>query len=80
MQSDNGPERGGQLIDAMQDGDQVTVQVGSGLVYAMAINQGWPSGYKKMKGSFTGYHYINNGLKKAKEKLQTILAKYQVKR
>ena len=80
VQSDNGPERGGQLIDAMQDGDQVTVQVGSGLVYAMAINQGWTSGYKKMKGSFTGYHYINNGLKKAKEKLQTILAKYQVKR
>jgi len=79
-QSGNGPERGGQLIEGAIDDSAITVQVGSGLVYAMAINQGWPEGYKKMHGSFVGYHFMNEGLKKAKPKLPSILAKYKVQR
>jgi hypothetical protein len=64
-------ERGG---DAVMPGmsDQITVEVGSGMVYAMAVHQG--------HGSFEGYHYLINGLKKAQGKLSSIIARHQVKR
>jgi len=78
--SENGPERGGQLIEGVITNDAITVQVGSGLVYALAINQGWPEGYKKMHGSFVGYHFMENGLTKAKPKLPMILKKYKVQK
>jgi hypothetical protein len=75
---EGGPDRGGQLIEAEINGDQVSIQVGSGLAYAMPINQGWPEGYKKMHGSFIGYHFMNNGLNKAKGDIDSILARHQV--
>ncbi len=62
------PERGGQLV--IPDTDNVTVQVGSGLQYAMPVHQG--------HHSFQGYHFITNGLNKAKGKLQSILARHKV--
>ncbi len=77
---DNGKERGGVQVTPDPNDEKITVQVGSGLVYAMAIHQGWPLGYKKMKGSFVGYHFITNGQKKAKAILPSIIAKYKVKR
>ena len=52
--------------------DQLTVEVGSGLDYAMAVHQG--------HHNFSGYHYLTIGLKKAKEKMQSIIARHQVKR
>ena len=65
------PERGGG--DAIPEaGGMMTVEVGSGLVYAMAVHQG--------HDNFSGYHYLTNGLNKAKGKLQAILARHQVKR
>ena len=64
-------ERGGEA--AMSEAsDQLTVEVGSGLVYAMAVHQG--------HHNFTGYHYLTNGLKKAQGKLPSIIARHQVKR
>ena len=64
-------ERGGEA--AMPEmADQLTVEVGSGLVYAMAVHQG--------HHNFTGYHYLTNGLKKAQGKLPSIIARHQVKR
>ena len=63
------PERGGEQV---MPGGQLTVQVGSGLVYALAVHQG--------HHSFGGYHFISNGLKKAQGKLSSILSKYRVSR
>lgn len=65
------PEHGGEQV-MPETGDQITVEVGSGLVYAMAVHQG--------HDSFQGYHYLTNGLKKAQGKLATIIARHQVKR
>jgi hypothetical protein len=65
------PELGGQMTMPEQGG-QLTVEVGSGLVYAMAVHQG--------HGSFEGYHYLTNGLSKAKNKLASILARHKVTR
>ncbi len=72
-------ERGGKLVEALVKGTKIIVQLGSGLVYALAIHQGWPSGYKRMKGSFAGYHFLDNGLKKAKPELPAVLKKNQLK-
>ena len=64
-------ERGGDAV-MPEAGNQLTVEVGSGLVYAMAVHQG--------HHNFTGYHYLTNGLKKAQGKLPSIIARHQVKR
>lgn len=78
--SDGGPERGGSLVEAEISENSIAISVGSGLVYAMAIHQGWPLGYKGLRGQFEGYHYITNGDKKARPKLPSILEKYKVQR
>jgi hypothetical protein len=65
------PERGGQAATP-EAGDKLTVEVGSGMVYAMAVHQG--------HHSFSGYHYLTNGLKKAQGKLAAILARHKVTR
>lgn len=75
-----GPERGNQQTDAVESGNKITVQVGSGLFYALAIHQGWARGYKGMKGSFEGYHFITNANEKAKPELAAILKKYRLKK
>ena len=67
--SGSAPERGGEQV--VPEGN-LTVQVGSGLVYAMAVHQG--------HHNFSGYHYLTDGLKKAQDKLSSILAKYKVTR
>lgn len=74
------PELGNRLNVATVDGKRISIQVGSGLVYAMAIHQGWPEGYKNMKGSFEGYHYITNGLAQTKKELPAILRKYRLEK
>jgi hypothetical protein len=64
-------ERGGDAV-MPEASDQITVQVGSGLGYAMPVHQG--------HHNFAGYHYLTNGLKKAQGKLPSIIARHQVKR
>lgn len=65
------PEFGGQMFVAVVDGKRVGIQVGSGLKYAMPVHQG--------HHSFEGYHYLTNGLAKAKPELAQDLAEYKLK-
>lgn len=69
--SKGAPELGGTAV-MPEAQNQLTVQVGSGLVYAMAVHQG--------HHNFTGYHYLTNGLNKAKGKLASIVARHKVTR
>lgn len=64
------PELGGQLFTAMINGRRVTIQVGSGLRYALPVHQG--------HHSFEGYHYLTNGLEKAKPELAQDLREYRL--
>lgn len=66
------PERGAVQVDPPVDADKITLQVGSGLKYAMPVHQG--------HHSFQGYHYLTNGLKKAKAKLDAILRRHRLQR
>jgi hypothetical protein len=66
------PELGGKTFAATIDGKRVTIQVGSGLNYALPLHQG--------HGSFGGYHYMTNGLNKTKPRLPAILLKYRLKK
>ncbi len=69
--SNSTPERGGRLITALKERNRFILALGSGLIYALRIHQGW--------GSFLGYHYITNGVEKAKAKKDAIVARHQVK-
>lgn len=64
------PERGGKAAAAAIGGDRITLELGSGLIYAMAAHQG--------HHSFSGYHYLTNGLMKAKPELPTVLKRHQL--
>jgi len=64
------PERGGDA--PLPTGDKLTVELGSGLNYAMPVHQG--------HHSFSGYHYLTIGVKKAREKLDAIIAKHKVQK
>lgn len=66
--SDSSPERGGQDVAGVPDGDKIVVVVGSGLVYALAVHQG--------HGSFEGYHYLTNALEKVRPKAPAIVRKH----
>lgn len=65
------PERGGQKTDALIDGTKITIQLGSGLGYALPLHQG--------HHSFKGYHFITIGIDKAKPELPTVLKKHRLK-
>ena len=69
--SGSSPERGGRGIVPKKDGHRVIAALGSGLVYAMRIHQGW--------GKFPGYHYLTNGVERAKGRLAAIITRHQVK-
>jgi hypothetical protein len=69
------PERGGSEVVPDASNDQLTVELGSGLKYAMPVHQ-----RREPHGGFTGYHYLTNGINKAKAKLNSILAKHKVQR
>jgi hypothetical protein len=55
----------------MVNGRKITIEVGSGLVYALSVHQG--------HHSFDGHHYLTKGLANAKPKLKAILEKYKLK-
>jgi hypothetical protein len=71
----SGPERGRRDVRAKTIGVKTTLLVGSGLRYALAVHQ-----RLKPHGAFTGYHYLSNGLTKAKTELQAILKKHRMKK
>lgn len=64
------PERGGQLTLPTLEFDGIVIQVGSGLVYALAIHQGFDS--------FDGYHYLRNGARIVTPQIPAILNKYHL--
>lgn len=64
-------ELGGRSFEATISGRRVTIQVGSGLRYALPVHQG--------HHSFDGYHYITIGLEKAKPELDNDLKEYRLK-
>jgi len=66
------PERGNALVTPDTNSTELTVEVGSGENYAMAVHQG--------HHKFQGYHFITNGLNKSKEKLPSIIARYKVQK
>ena len=68
--SESTPERGGNEATPQKDDHRFILALGSGLVYALKIHQGW--------GIFTGYHYITIGVEKAKKKLDAIVTRHQV--
>lgn len=65
------PERGGRNIEASVNGKKITIQLGSGLNYALPVHQG--------HHSFAGYHYLTNGVEKAKPQMNQILKEFQLK-
>jgi hypothetical protein len=70
-------ERGGSRVRAERNGGKVSVEVGSGLEYAMAIHQGW--GGPPFRGSFGGYHYITNGVEKTRAQVPAIVTRWKLK-
>jgi len=69
--SESSPERGNQKITPVRVGNHFLTQLGSGLVYAMKMHQGW--------GKFAGYHFITEGVDEAKGQIDAIVARHQVK-
>ncbi len=65
------PERGYKKVTPIREGHRFLTALGSGLQYAMRIHQGW--------GSFTGYHYLTEGVEAARKKINEIVARHQVK-
>lgn len=74
-----GPERGGKRVMPEGSGGVFRLALGSGLVYAMAIHQGWPLGYPGLKGSFSGYHYIVKGVDRMKPQWQAVVLRHRLK-
>lgn len=54
--SNKAPERGRKPFKVKKIGNKIMGVIGSGMIYAMAIHQGFKS--------FAGYHYITIGLQK----------------
>jgi len=67
---DGSSEFGGQKVDASVNGSRITVQLGSGLGYALPVHQGHQG--------FEGYHFLPIGVDKAKKKLPAILKRHQL--
>ena len=59
------------MFKALIRGVKVTIQLGSGLKYALPVHQG--------HHSFQGYHFLTIGVDKAKTKLAAILARHRLK-
>jgi hypothetical protein len=71
------PELGGANVEAAIEGSQITLQLGSGLQYALPVHQGHSN--SEGRGNFSGYHFLVIGLDKAKALMPNILKEYQLK-
>lgn len=70
--SEGGVERGKQLVQALIKSGKATIQLGSGLKYALPLHQG--------HHGFNGYHFLTLGVERAKTQLPRILKKYGLKK
>ena len=66
-----GGELGGRSFEAMIKGQKVTIQLGSGLRYALPVHQG--------HHSFQGYHFLTIGVDKARPELPEVLARHKLR-
>jgi hypothetical protein len=64
------PERGSTNALPAESGGKLTIQVGSGMEYALPVHQG--------HHSFGGYHFLTNGLQKAAPRLSGHIERYQI--
>lgn len=69
--SASSPERGGQPALPEMESDQLVVQVGSGLRYALFVHQG--------DEGFEGYHYLVNGVEEVRPQVPAILQKHRAR-
>ena len=60
------PERGGKEIKPEEKGSKLRIEIGSGMVYAMAVHQG--------HGSFAGYYYLTRPYDQLKDRFVKIAA------
>jgi hypothetical protein len=65
------PERGGDHAEPKVQDGKITLQIGSGLEYALPVHQG--------HHSFAGYHFITNPVEANRGKLPAFLAKHRIK-
>lgn len=65
------PERGGSGAEPKRVQGKLSLQVGSGLEYAMPLHQG--------HHSFPGYHFLVNGLDKARPRLPQHIERHKLK-
>ena len=70
--SSSSPNRNGMMANAAMNGKKVTIQLGSGLRYALPVHQG--------HHGFAGYHYLTIGLDQARSELPSILRKYRLRK
>lgn len=66
--SSGSPERGGKVAAAGEKGSKLSMELGSGLEYAMAVHQG--------HGSFEGYHFLTEAVAEQSPKLLGILKRH----
>ena len=59
-------------------GRRMIVAIGSDLEYALAIHQGWQSGYPGLHGHFEGYHYLTNGVDKTRPQIRDIVWRHRL--
>ncbi|HRF46997.1 MAG TPA: hypothetical protein PLC98_05160 [Anaerolineales bacterium] len=62
------PEMGGSAPNPKREGRYLSIAIGSGLEYAMAVHQG--------HHSFGGYHYIHNAIEKVEPQVSAILQRH----
>lgn len=72
-----GSELGGKGASPARKNGKLVVELGSGLVYALAIHQGWAPG-DGLRGSFAGYHYLTNGVNKTRAQVPGIVMRHKV--
>lgn len=63
-------ELGGKMVTAAIQGSRITVQLGSGLGYALPLHQGHQG--------FEGYHFLTIGVDKAKKEVPEVLKMHQL--
>jgi len=68
LPSPSTPERGGQETSPAERGGKLTLELGSGMEYAMAVHQG--------HGDFSGYHFLTEAVAEEAPRLPAILKRH----
>lgn len=61
-------ERGGHQVRAVQSGERVVIEVGSGMEYAIWVHQG--------HHSFAGYHFLTNAVDKVRPRVPEVVQRF----